>query len=283
MATKFFLPKAGGDPAVEVSLPAGITQEQFVGWKPFANWLTTFRKSMDLQTDSEHPFYDRKERYSLKQIDVMAVDWWGSRIGFLMMKTLVSNDQDAQPLAGTVFLRGGSVAILMILRPEGDDVNDERWVVMTQQPRVPAGSLTFYEIPAGMIDDAGTFSGAAANELRQETNLTVPRSELKDMTKLALKHAKASEGHLQKAMYPSPGGCDEFIALFLWERTMPRIEINELRDKLAGVDREKIRVKLVRYEELWREGARDGKLLPLSLNPAESLTLSQGRHCRLGH
>lgn len=256
-----------GEPPITITLPADVTEEQFVQWLPFKNWLRTFRQSLGLQSDEAHPFHGDSTRYALKSIDVMAVDWWGKRIGFLMMKTLVQNDSQ-ETLAGTVFLRGGSVAILMILRPEEDEHSDERWVVMTQQPRVPAGSLTFYEIPAGMIDDSGTVKLAAAKEMYEETGLTIHPSELTNMTSLALRNAKlalnenqGSEEHLQKAMYPSPGGCDEYIALFLWPRTMPRIEINELRGKLSGVGQERIKVKLVRYEELWKEGARDAKTL----------------------
>ncbi|KIX99637.1 uncharacterized protein Z520_04271 [Fonsecaea multimorphosa CBS 102226] len=262
MAT-FTIPEALGEPPVKVTLPGNLTQEQLLGFKPFKVWLETLRKSLQLQSDRSHAFHEPRERYHLRSINVQSVDFFGERrIGFIKMETVVQNKNDGKPLPGIVFLRGGSVAILMILRPEGDDYdNDERYVIMTQQPRIPAGSLTFFEIPAGMIDDAGTFAGAAANELWEETGLTVPMHELRNLTKIALKDAKGSEDHLQKAMYPSPGGCDEYIALFLWERTMPRIEINELRDKLSGTDREKITVKLVKYEELWREGARDAKTL----------------------
>lgn len=42
---------------------------------------------------------------------------------------------------------------------------------------------------------------------------------------------------------------------------MRRNLINHLWEKLGGTDREKTRVKLVKYEELWREGARDAKTL----------------------
>ncbi|OCT47780.1 Nudix hydrolase 14, chloroplastic [Cladophialophora carrionii] len=261
MATTFTLPREQGEPLVEVRLPANITREQFLEFKPFELWLKTLRQSLRLQSNRDHVFHERKERHALRSINVQSVDWFGTRIGFIKMETVVSNE-NGSPLPGIVFLRGGSVAILMILRPQvGDTNSDERFVVMTQQPRVPAGSLNFFEIPAGMIDDAKTFVGAAANELYEETGLTISQHELKDMTKLALKDAKGSESHLQKAMYPSPGGCDEYIALFLWERTMPLIEIMELKDRLSGTDKEKITVKLVKYEELWREGARDAKTL----------------------
>jgi ADP-sugar diphosphatase len=89
----------------------------------------------------------------------------------------------------------------MILRPR--DSRDERLVVMTEQPRVPAGSLRFWEIPAGMVDDAGTFSGAAAKEIEEETGFKIPISELIDLTALALQDSRIPGNQtLQKAMYP---------------------------------------------------------------------------------
>jgi 8-oxo-dGTP pyrophosphatase MutT (NUDIX family) len=256
----FELPKPY--PKVQVKIPANVTREQLLSFIPFKNWLATLQESMKLQSkEEEHPFHKSEERYTLRQIDVHAVEYFGSRIGFVLMETIVQNEADSRPLAGIVFLRGGSVAILMILRPLGDST--DRWVIMTQQPRIPAGSLRFFEIPAGMIDDQGTFVGAAATEIREETRITVPKHELVDMTQLALKNSKNVEPHLKKAMYPSPGGCDEFIALFLWERRMSLREIKELEGKLTGnvKDREKIEVNLVKYEDLWREGARDAKTL----------------------
>lgn len=108
-----------------------------------------------------------------------------------------------------------------------------------------------------MLDDTPTLQGAAAKEILEETGLTVPKHELINMTELALKGAQSAETHLRRAMYPSPGGSDEFIALYLWEKTMHRMEIEELKDRLAGVEGEFITVKLVPYQELWREGARE--------------------------
>ncbi|KIW89482.1 uncharacterized protein Z519_09638 [Cladophialophora bantiana CBS 173.52] len=256
----FILPKVS--PSVEVTIPANITQDQLLAFRPFKDWLATLQKSIKVQkSEAMHAFYDKKDPYQLRSINVHSVEWFGPRIGFILMETVVQNAADPRPLPGVVFLRGGSVAILMIVRPEGD--SDERFVVMTQQPRIPAGSLTFYEIPAGMIDESGTFVGAAANEIREETGWKVPQGELVDMTEMALRNSTGIESHLQKAMYPSPGGCDEFIALFLWERTMSRKELAELRGRLTGnpKEREKIKVKLVEYKELWREGARDAKTL----------------------
>jgi ADP-sugar diphosphatase len=93
---------------------------------------------------------------------------------------------------------------------------------MTEQPRIPAGSLSFLEIPAGMRDGDMNFKGAAAKEIREETGLVMKSSELINLTELALQESKVKEKNLQNAMYPSPGGSDEFIAIFLWEKVSMR-------------------------------------------------------------
>lgn len=190
---------------------------------------------------------------------VQSVDYFGpEKIGFVKISADVRNSK-GEYLPGIAFLRGGSVAMLMILRPS--DSKNERWVVMTEQARIPAGSLRFMEIPAGMMD-SGTFAGAAAKEIKEETDLEVKEKELIDLTQLALAEAGVSES-LQQAMYPSPGGSDEYIAIFLWEKVLDRQEIEDLRDKLTGLRQrgEKITVKLLNYEDLWKVGARDAKTL----------------------
>lgn len=257
---------SGRSQHVEVTIPphVDLSREQLLKYKPFVDWLATIEDSLELQeTDDKHIFHEKAKQYTLESVVIQSVDWWGKakpRIGFLKLDSkMVNEERKEQSLPGTIFMRGGSVAVMIIVIPDDDET--ERWVVMTQQPRVPAGSLSFYEIPAGMIDDEGTFTGAAAKEVKEETGLDIPVSEMIDLTGKALKSAKGSESHLKKAMYPSPGGSDEFIALFAWEKRMSRMEINELKDKLTGVDNEQIKVKLVAYDEIWREGARDAKTL----------------------
>lgn len=253
----FTLPAPWTD--VIVKLPKNLSSDELMSYTPFKNWLSTLHQSLQLQhDDTTHAFHDPPTRFRLVQITVQSVDRFGENIGFMKMATLVQNDQN-EKLPGIVFMRGGSVAILMIIRPLDDE--EERFVIMTQQPRIPAGSLSFFEIPAGMIDKAGTFAGAAAQEIKEETGLSISQDELIDMTGKALANTQMPESFLQKAMYPSPGGSDEYIALFLWERAMSRMDINELRNRLAGVQNEKITVKLVKYGELWKEGARDAKTL----------------------
>ena len=127
------------------------------------------------------------------------------------------------------------------------------------------------ELPAGMLDDSGTFAGAAAKEIAEETGLEIPASELLNLTELALQqpsssaHKEAGEDgeKLQRAVYPSPGGSDEFIPIFLWQKRLPLEKIQEFEGRLTGLREggEKITLRIVRLKELWRIGARDAKTL----------------------
>ncbi|KAK0127393.1 hypothetical protein ONS96_006938 [Cadophora gregata f. sp. sojae] len=243
-----------------------ITVNELLRFPAFITWRKTLKESLEGQSLPTHPFHENP--YKLKSITIQSVDRFRANIGFVKLKALVENEErpnkEASKLPGVVFLRGGSIAMLMILRPS--DSNTERWVIMTEQPRIPAGSLRFLEIPAGMIDDNKNFHSAALNEIREETGLTVHTNELQDLTKLALDQIKgqSSKEELQIGMYPSPGGCDEFIALFLWEKVLDRQEIESLKGRLSGKrtgESEMITVRILPYEDLWKIGARDAKTL----------------------
>ncbi|RDW87874.1 hypothetical protein BP5796_03568 [Coleophoma crateriformis] len=261
------------DPPVKVTLGKDLdpkfNEKLLREYEPFWEWVKQLKRSLDLQRTADgtsgetHPFH--ADPYELKSIHIQAVDLFGPRIGFLKYKSVIqnktSNKGKPMELPGSVFMRGGSVGMLMILRPK--DASDERWVIMTEQARIPAGSLSFLEIPAGMIDErTHDFKGAAANEIEEETGLKINREHLLDMTELALKGSPNPE-NLKAAMYPSPGGSDEFIALFLWEQEMERLEIESLREKLTGDKKqgEMITLKLIPYGDLWKVATRDGKTM----------------------
>lgn len=142
-----------------------------------------------------------------------------------------------------------------------DSSDRERYAVLTVQPRVPAGSLALVELPAGMVDD-GTFVGAAAKEIQEELGVEIKEGELKCLSDMARPEEDGAE-ELPLAMYPSPGGCDEHVTIFMHERKVPRSQLKEWTGKLTGLrdHGEKITLKLVPLRDLWREGSRDGKCL----------------------
>ncbi|KAL1390533.1 ADP-sugar diphosphatase [Phyllosticta capitalensis] len=279
----FTLPNSS--PACPVHLPAHVplTQDALLSFVPFKNWISRLQRSLARQAQAQHAFHAAP--YVLRRIDVQAVDWFGGdgkgnggRLGFVKLQARVTNEEE-EWLPGSVFLRGGSVGMLLILQPDDvpADSETDKHVLLTIQPRIPAGSLAFAELPAGMLDDSGSFGGAAAEEIAQETGLEVDADALTDLTALVLspntnnKTPAATtkptddeeEEGLIPAMFPSAGGCDEFVPLFLHQRRVARAELADWQGRLTGLrdQGEKITLRLVRLDELWREGARDSKAL----------------------
>lgn len=167
---------------------------------------------------------------------------------------------------------------------------DEKYVVLTIQPRIAAGSLAFTEIPAGMLD-GDSFKGSAASEIEEEANLKVQESDLVNLSELALQDVPGSspgssasetspaaeEGSTESeteglgkrkestedALYPSPGACDEFIPILLCQKRLTRKHMDWLRGKATGLrdEGEKITLKLVPLSKAWRHAGRDAKAL----------------------
>lgn len=267
--TSFTIPDRVSDhaPALPVHSTSDLSKDQLLRFPAFNIWLSTLQHSLSLQQQPSHEFH--KDPYVLRQINIQAADFFkGGRLGFVKLKANVSNG-NGETLPGSVFLRGGSVGMLLILQPDDAPPSSEegKRAILTVQPRIPAGSLAFPEIPAGMLDDSGTFAGAAAKEIHEETGLVIPQDELIDMSSLALQCVLESRGDdnesLQKAVYPSPGGSDEFIPLFLCQKRLARKDIEGLQGRLTGLrqEGEKITLKVVPLEDLWKEGLRDGKTL----------------------
>lgn len=111
--------------------------------------------------------------------------------------------------------------------------------------------------------DGNSFQGTAAKEIKEETGLEFPESELINMTELALPTAAKEEEQLRPAVYPSAGGCNEFVPVFLWQKQVPREQLKQWEGKLTGLrdQGERITLMLTPLEDLWKTAARDAKAL----------------------
>lgn len=248
------------DPEVAVTLVEGLKWKELLAFPAFQTWKGTLKTSLSNQKYSDHALHETP--YKLRSIKIQSFDKFNPKsetINFVKMDALVSNDEGSR-LPGIVFLRGGSVAVLMIVRPT--DSPEERWVIMTEQPRVPAGSLSFMEIPAGMMDGERNITGKAVQEIEEEVGMKLQDRDLIDMTKLAVQGHKVLDD-VKMAMYPSPGGCDEWISILLWEKEIDRQQIETLKGKLTGnrKQHEMITLRLLNYERLLEVGGRDAKTL----------------------
>lgn len=209
---------------------------------------------------------------TVHSIALTDVDRFGPRVGFIKFTAHVTKDGVALP--GIVFMRGGAVAVLPLLRCGG-----ERYVLCCRQPRVPCGHAAFLEIPAGMLDGSGNFSGVAAKEMQEETGLDIGAHELVDLTALAFgggADAAAGAGGAGagvgvgappcppplRGVYPSVGACDEWLRLLYYRKDMTREELDALQGKATGCmhEGEVITLEVVPYDELWRR-APDAKTL----------------------
>ncbi|KAF2852704.1 hypothetical protein T440DRAFT_497702 [Plenodomus tracheiphilus IPT5] len=206
-------------PSVQVYLPHNLRPREFLRlftsststFKPaftfpaLQNWFSKLNQNLKLQDHEDHPFH--KHPYRLREIEIQAVDWfWRNKpgkedkLGFMKIQAKIETDpylhdgeesERADWLPGAVFLRGGSVAMLIILQPEDAKGDQEKYVILTIQPRIAAGSLAFTEIPAGMLD-GNTFQGTAATEIEEEAGLKVKESDLINLTELALEDIPVS-------------------------------------------------------------------------------------------
>jgi 8-oxo-dGTP pyrophosphatase MutT (NUDIX family) len=114
-----------------------------------------------------------------------------------------------------------------------------------------------YEIPAGMLDGNGDFGYVAAKELREETGISINKDDPAFVDLTAMMYGADSEG-----VYPSAGGCDEFMRIFLYTAYMTKVEIDAINGRKTGMadEGESIKVAIVPFHELARK-APDMKTL----------------------
>jgi ADP-sugar diphosphatase len=210
------------------------------------------------------------KRLDVKGIDIQCIDMFGPRVGFVKFKADVLDDGLSLP--SIVFMRGGAVGMLPVFI---DESSGKKYTVLTVQARVPAAIKEFPELPAGMLDGSGDFAGVAAKELKEEMGLTVTKGELIDLTPDV---PKISGGGVFAGIYPSAGGCDEFLRLFLYLKVCAHSDIMAYEGKLTGElkEGEKITLKIIPLEDISKH-APDVKALSAYLLYQEYLKREMNR------
>ncbi|KAK9456300.1 hypothetical protein V1511DRAFT_510110 [Dipodascopsis uninucleata] len=247
-------------------LASVLKAEQITRFQPFVNWLSRLQDSLKSTAVKGGATNTEATYYEIKKIDIQSADFFGPekrKLGFLKLKATVEDDQGST-LPGIVLLRGQSVAILVLLYPSvypganrSEDFNDDNaYVVLTVQPRIPGGSMKMSEIPAGMFDstdkaDGGVLKFTAQRELKEECGIEIKSHEMKSLY--------TENG----GIFMSPGGCDEQIQLFYCRKLVAEKDMQELEGKFGGAAdelQERITLRIVPLKDLMK-ATQDAKTI----------------------
>ncbi|WOL19171.1 hypothetical protein Cni_G27968 [Canna indica] len=237
------IPLQGGG-SVEVVAAPGVSDSDLriaINSSLFKQWLKNMQSERGLLAGGQ---------MSLRQVYIQGVDMFGRGVGFLKFKADVFEKETQKKIPGIVFARGPAVAVLILLESQG-----KSYVVLTEQPRVPVGKLIL-ELPAGMLDgEHGDVVGTAVREVEEEIGISLNKKDMVNLTAFL-------DPVTGCKVFPSPGGCDEELSLFLYRGNVKEEIINSLQGKEMGLREqgELIKVHVVPYDTLWRTTA-DAKAL----------------------
>jgi ADP-sugar diphosphatase len=160
---------------------------------------------------------------------------------FLKLKS-TAFDKEGKPQHGIVVLRGRAVAVLVVLKCEG-----QMYLLLVDQPRFALAERHFLEIPAGILDWSADPAQIALAELAEEAQITATQDELI---------------LLGKDIAASCGLLDELIDLYAIEREVSKDELLRYDGLEQTYDKEGewIKTRILPYAEAHTK-LTDGKSL----------------------
>jgi len=171
-----------------------------------------------------------EHNFKINDIEINKIHFFGTdKVGFIDL-TVDVEDKNGNWLPGICFLRGNSVAVLVVLV---DEQTKEEFFLLTYQPRVPTGKY-IYETIAGMTDGEEV-KGQAVNELVEEGG-----QELKIHTNDLI---------FLESGYNSPGVLDEWTDIYYVKKEMPKSVIDKFRNRESGLEEEQIVTVVVTGKE----------------------------------
>ena len=162
----------------------------------------------------------------INSIRIDKVNFFGKNVGFIYLESDIEVNGSNVP--GIAFLRGDSVAMLLILNTITPNKEKKQFSIMIEQYRANVGKFS-KGIPAGMIDEEGQVTSTAIKEIEEEVGeLNITEKDLVFVTKYA----------------PSSGGCDENLSIYYAEVEVGYAELMSFQDRITGSESEKEVIKL---------------------------------------
>jgi 8-oxo-dGTP pyrophosphatase MutT (NUDIX family) len=192
----------------------------------FINWLKKFDQ----------------EQIQVRSVTITDIDWFSAtpnpqKLGFVKCSSEAYDYNTGKKIVSNIsFIRGDSVAILIITKVLNKDAKkDKEYVMLCEQHRLPIGRKA-REIPAGMMDAEGNIVSVVLKEVKEETGFDIKhKSELQPLG----------------SYFASPGGSDEAIHLFAWTTAISQAVFEEKQNKMYGcaLENEEIKLSFVELEE----------------------------------
>jgi len=192
----------------------------------FINWLKKFDQ----------------EQIQICSVTITDIDWFSAtpnplKLGFVKCSSEAYDYKTGKKIMSNIsFIRGDSVAILIITKVLNKDAKkDKEYVLLCEQHRLPIGRKA-REIPAGMMDAEGNIVSVVLKEVKEETGFDIKhKSELQPLG----------------SYFASPGGSDESIHLFAWTTAISQAVFDEKQDKMYGcaLENEEIKLSFVELEQ----------------------------------
>ena len=185
------------------------------------------------------------EQIVLRSITITDIDWFSkgyvpSKLGFVKCTSEAYDFRTGNKITSNItFVRGNSVAILIVVRVlHKDYTNDKEYVLLCEQHRLPIGKKA-KEIAAGMMDSDGNIISVCLKEVREETGFDI--SHVDDLQSLG-------------SYYASPGGSDEEIYLFAWKTVISATDFEKKQKQIYGAaeENEEIKLSFVELEDFKR-------------------------------
>jgi len=208
-----------------------LAQRVLNDYQPFKEWIEKYNKNSA---------GDKIQGIHLQAIGVVS-----GKVEFVKFFAQITNKLD-QPLPGSIFMIGSSVAVLIVLKlqEEGAQDNGKEFTIITLQPRSSVGGEIVSELPAGTIDK-GHFAGHISLLLNQEAHLDIKADDLIDLV------TKASNG-ASRGIFTNPNFSDEVVKLYLYRKTVNKEQIKDYYERLTGfaIDNHPLNLKIISLDEL---------------------------------
>ena len=205
----------------------GENKDKFERSKKFQAWLKAFDKNTaNIQTI--------EEGWSL---------WKGKNQDRLVFALLFLNclDEKGRERGDVNFFRSDAAAAFLVIK---NNDTGRKYLVLIEQLRIASGGKLL-EIPAGGVEENDDFLETIVREVYEEVGISI----------------HAEDFNYLGWHYPSPGACNEKIALYYCERVLSDADIKKLEGKLTGTPGEHTKVRLYPLKDFEKLDIHDGKTL----------------------